>query len=172
MYEMERAVYVKGGFTMRIDDENKVVWCSEELLNWHSRKVSRATAYYAVADAIDTYVGNQEFKDMFSGSKEFEMYLIAILNHYTFKLEEQLAEMNAQFVDKFITVFRDAFKEGKDITYDDYRNPEISFEFKLINDVLYLADSRVSDHDTSYTKFDVLDLLQPGLWAIDGTVML
>ena len=73
---------------MRIDDENKVVWCSEELLNWHSRKVSRATAYYAVADAIDTYAGNQEFKDMFSGSKEFEMYLIAMLNHYTFKLEQ------------------------------------------------------------------------------------
>ena len=73
---------------MRIDDENKVVWCSYELLNWHSRKVSRATAYYAVADAIDTYAGNQEFKDMFSGSKEFEMYLIAMLNHYTFKLEQ------------------------------------------------------------------------------------
>lgn len=84
----------------------------------------------------------------------------------------EMAEMNAQFVEKFITVFRDAFKEGKDITYDDYRNPEISFEFKLINDVLYLADSRVSDDDTSYTKFDVMDLLQPGLWAIDGTVML
>ena len=74
---------------MRIDDENKVVWCSEELLGWHSRKVSRATTYYAVADAIDTYTGSQEFKRIFSGSKEFERYLVAILRGYTFKLEEQ-----------------------------------------------------------------------------------
>lgn len=73
---------------MRIDDENKVVWCSEELFDWHSRKVSRATAYYAVADAVDTYVGCQEFKDTFSGSVQFELYLIAILNGYRFKLEQ------------------------------------------------------------------------------------
>lgn len=73
---------------MRIDDENKVVWCSEELLDWHSRKVSRATSYYAVADAVDTYTGSKEFKRIFSGSKEFEMYLVAILRGYTFKLEQ------------------------------------------------------------------------------------
>lgn len=73
---------------MRIDDENKVVWCSDELLDWHSRKVSRATSYYAVADAVDTYTGSKEFKCIFSGSKEFEMYLVAILRGYTFKLEQ------------------------------------------------------------------------------------
>ena len=74
---------------MRIDDENKVVWCSEELLDWHSRKVSRATSYYAVADAVGTYTGSKEFKCIFGGSKEFETYLVAILRGYTFKLEEQ-----------------------------------------------------------------------------------
>lgn len=73
---------------MRIDDENKVVWCSKELLDWHSRKISRATSYYAVADAVDTYTGSKEFKRIFSGSKEFETYLVAILRGYAFKLEQ------------------------------------------------------------------------------------
>lgn len=73
---------------MRIDDENKVVWCSEELLDWHSRKVSRATSHYAVADAVDTYAGSKEFKRIFSGSKEFETYLVAILRGYAFKIEQ------------------------------------------------------------------------------------
>lgn len=73
---------------MRIDDENKAVWCDEDLFDWHSRKVSRATSYYAVADAVDTYTGSKEFKRIFSGSKEFEIYLVAILRGYAFKLEQ------------------------------------------------------------------------------------
>ena len=72
---------------MRIDDENKVVWCSEELLRIHKREIVHSTRYDMVFVAIKFYKRGT-LDDFFETQLNFEEYLIAILHGYTFKLEQ------------------------------------------------------------------------------------
>lgn len=82
---------------MRIDNENKVVWCSEELVDWKNSfsrlynpvmnmmySISRVGFGWSLIDNKDNEVGF-EFWDI----KQKKELMLAILNNYEFKLEEQ-----------------------------------------------------------------------------------
>lgn len=82
---------------MRIDDENKVVWCNEELLDWRESfnesydpianmmySISRVGFGWGLVDYHDEEL---DYKNWYN--KQKKELLLAILNKYTFKLEEQ-----------------------------------------------------------------------------------
>lgn len=82
---------------MRIDNENKVVWCSEQLVDWRNSfsrfydpvlhmmyQLSRACFGWSLTDAEDNSVDY----DFWDNTQKKEL-MLAILEDYEFKLEEQ-----------------------------------------------------------------------------------
>lgn len=76
---------------MRIDDENKVVWCSESEMEWYVRLNNSFGNHYSVdirriselSSGIDVYLPFE--------MTLYERYEVikAIINNYEFKLEQQ-----------------------------------------------------------------------------------
>ncbi|WP_288395425.1 hypothetical protein [uncultured Vagococcus sp.] len=81
---------------MRIDDENKVVWCSDELIDWKNSfyqscdpvinmmySISRVGFGWRLTDFRDNEV---DYKYWDKGKKK--ELVLAVLNNYEFKLEQ------------------------------------------------------------------------------------
>lgn len=82
---------------MRIDNDNKIVWCSEKLYNWYT---SFEEAYDPLANRLHTVArvgfgwGLTDYQDTdvsyyFWGRNTQKELMLAILNGYEFKLECQ-----------------------------------------------------------------------------------
>lgn len=72
---------------MRIDDENKVVWCSDKLFNTHKKEIVCSTRYDTIFVAIKLYKKGI-IDGFFETQIEFEEYLKAILDGFLFKIEQ------------------------------------------------------------------------------------